>query len=249
MRKFPTRLIFNLLLQIVLIICCFSASAQQISLDDFNVLRSYGTMPEDFLTSARKANAERSGIKISNHARGREKFEIAADYGINELMLSGRVVYGDPIGAYIGRVADSLLKPFPEVRSRLRFYVTKSDVPNAYSTDRGIIFINVGLIARLKNEAELAYVISHETVHYVKQHNIHIFLEKERIFSRKHKDNDYRELSFTDRLLAINFRSKEIETEADVEGLRTFYSRSPYDMGSVTDVFNILLYSAYPFTN
>jgi beta-barrel assembly-enhancing protease len=246
------------LLYLLAIYFCFICTvpftaAQTLSPGDYTVLRSYGTMPADFIEAAQKVNADysanKSRSKQKSKARGQDKFEIVQEYGLNEMFMSGSVVYGDAIGTYVNRVADSLLAAFPGLRKELRFYVTKSDAANAYSTDKGIIFINIGLIARLRNEAQLAYVIAHEIVHYIKQHNIRIFLEKEKAFGRKKKITSYRYYSFVDRLLAVNFRSKEMETEADMVALRNYFSRSHYDLDAVPDVFNALLYSAYPFTN
>ena len=42
----------------------------------------------------------------------------------------------------------------------VRIYVTKSPYVNAFSTDQGVIMINIGLIAQLENEAQLAYAVA-----------------------------------------------------------------------------------------
>jgi hypothetical protein len=227
--------------------------AQDYDLNSFIALKSSGPVPVDFQNSIHKIESDYASrnkhVKKQRKIKGQEKFNVATSYYINEMFLSGNVVFGDPIGKYVNEVADSLLVNFPEIRKQVRFYITKSPVANAYSTDNGVIFINVGLIARVKNEAQLAFIIAHEVVHYYYKHNISIFLEKEKAFDKKEKDNSYRYLSLVEKLLAINYRSKEIEAFADREGLRTYYSSSSYDIGAIKDVFDVLLYSSYPFTN
>jgi hypothetical protein len=225
--------------------------AQQVDLQHFDALRSYGKIPEDILNSIKKVESDyKSGGKdngTKNAKQTEEKFRVMSNYYMNELLLSGNVVFGDPIGTYVNKVADSLLAGFPELRKQIRIYITRSEYGNAYSTDEGVIFINVGLIARLKNEAQLAYIISHELVHYVKKHNITIYQENEKAMRRKTEEYSDRDLS--QRLMQVNFRSKEIEMLADREGLRNYFAKSNYAVDEAEGVFDILLYSSYPFTN
>ncbi len=228
-------------------------SGQSPAIDNFRSLQSYGQIPEDFLNSFRVSDPTTTEgkilVKSRKNSQGSEKFKVRSDYYMNELLTGGDVVFGDPIGAYVNKVADTLLATQPELRKQLRFYVTKSVAANAYASDAGIIFINIGLIARIKNEAQLAYILSHEIVHYVKQHNITIFLEEEKAYSRRNKNTEYQDLSVSEKLMRVNYRSKEIETIADHDGLAKYFANSPYDVNEVEGVFDVLLYSAYPFTN
>jgi predicted Zn-dependent protease/predicted small secreted protein len=51
-----------------------------------------------------------------------------------------------------------------------RFGVIDSDAVNAYATPGGYVFITVGLLRKLNNEAELAGVLGHEIAHVVRGH-------------------------------------------------------------------------------
>ena len=53
-----------------------------------------------------------------------------------------------------------------------QFGVLDSDNINAFATPGGYVLITKGLLARLKNEAELAGVLAHETAHVVKKHHL-----------------------------------------------------------------------------
>jgi len=51
-----------------------------------------------------------------------------------------------------------------------RFGVIDSDAVNAYATPGGYVFVTVGLMRKLNNEAELAGVLAHEIAHVVRGH-------------------------------------------------------------------------------
>lgn len=237
--------------------CCFfgilPVSAQSSYIREFSRLKAEGSVPEDIIRAMERSGKDyqerRQDMSKNKRAKGEEKFELTASYNLDEMFLGGRVIFGDPVTTYINRVADSLLIGFPEIRRELRFYTTRSPYANAYSTDQGVILVNVGLIARLNNEAELAYILAHEIIHYLHKHNITIFLEKEKVTKRRKSDRSIRNLSLSERLLSLNYRSKEIETFSDQEALRRFYSTTSYDATAIESVFDILLFSEFPFSN
>jgi Zn-dependent protease with chaperone function len=51
-----------------------------------------------------------------------------------------------------------------------RLIVTRSYVDNAFATGDGTVFINAGLVASLRNEDQLAFVIAHELAHGILNH-------------------------------------------------------------------------------
>src|SRR3954467_9544972 len=53
-----------------------------------------------------------------------------------------------------------------------RFGILDSDNLNAFATPGGYVLVTKGLLARLKNEAELAGVLAHEIAHVVKKHHL-----------------------------------------------------------------------------
>jgi predicted Zn-dependent protease len=53
-----------------------------------------------------------------------------------------------------------------------RFGVLDSDNINAFATPGGYVLVTKGLLARLRNEAELAGVLAHEIAHVVKKHHL-----------------------------------------------------------------------------
>ncbi len=96
-------------------------------------------------------------------------------YGIDKILQSGLVIYGDDISNYVTKVANKLLKKEPKLRKELRFYTIKSNVTNAFSTDQGIIVVTSGLISQITSEAHLAYILAHEIAHYTEKHVVEGF--------------------------------------------------------------------------
>lgn len=57
-----------------------------------------------------------------------------------------------------------------DIQFAWRFGVIDSDAVNAYATPGGYVFVTVGLLRKLNNEAELAGVLAHEVAHVVRGH-------------------------------------------------------------------------------
>ena len=82
------------------------------------------------------------------------------------------LVYNQPVAeAYLENIVAPLLEgtPSPELVN-FRFSIVRDPMVNAFSLPNGSIYINTGLIAALRNEAELASVLSHEIAHVNKRH-------------------------------------------------------------------------------
>ena len=89
---------------------------------------------------------------------------------MDRILSNGVVFYGNKINKYVEKVADELLKDNLTLRKELSFYIVKTSEINAFATDRGEIFITIGLLAQIENEAQLAFVLSHEIIHYKNKH-------------------------------------------------------------------------------
>ena len=183
--------------------------AQNKDFTHYTPLLSEAPVPIDFQTSyLEKVKEDRERLKVNKEDKENdksEKFVVTSNFVISHLLQSGKILFNDPVSRYINHVADSLLKPFPDLRKELRFYAVKSPEVNAFATDKGMVFVNLGLISRLHNEAELAFVLAHEIVHFVKKHNINLFLEKEKIDNRSAENQG---LNLKDKVFKKHFRSR-----------------------------------------
>lgn len=196
-------------------------------LDNYVPLQSTGTLPEEFLTlSSEKYAADIE--ELSRDDKSKDNIErgyyLEANFLLDELLLSGKVLLGDPLTAYVNQVASKILPHIArEAAEHLKFYVVKYGVINAYAADRGAIMINMGLLAKLESEAQLAFVLCHEITHYLEQHNITRYVTFEEVDAKQGKRSDPEKA-----LLSKAMYSREQESEADIKGYE-LYLKAGYD--------------------
>ena len=149
--------------------------AQQ-DFNNFQTFVSVGAIPKDFSSLTYMKIDEDLKEQKGDLSKAKERiFLQGIHYGIDEILHSGMVCYGDEVSHYIENVIDKLLADDPFLRSKLRFYTIKSTESNAFSTDQGIVFVTTGLISQLTNEAQLALVLAHEISHYTEKHVVASF--------------------------------------------------------------------------
>ena len=235
-----------------IIILCFYlfifVSVQSQNQIQYHALRCAGEIPDDFLKlSGEKVQTDKSKISKKNISRTEKRLEnefaVNSNFGIDEILFSGKVLYGDALSIYINKVADKVLEKNPKLRKELRFYVLKSYSVNAFSTNQGIIFVTVGLVSQLENEAQLAYILCHEISHYTQKHSLESYKRKNDVLEGKGK---FKVLDFDERIQEIYSYSKDNEFEADVEGVK-LYLKTPYNKQAALSSFDMLLFSYLPY--
>lgn len=224
--------------------------SQSVDWNHYTPLVAQAPIPDDMLVLASQqyeASRKERGFDTIADVRERitrEQFLLQSTFVIRELLQSGKVLFNDPLTVYCNQMKDFLLRDNEAVRKKIRIYVVKSPAVNAFATTDGILFVNVGLLAHLTNEAQLAFVLCHEIQHYIKQHPINERVETDRM---DRNQTLARGTSLEDRLLAKNQYSRELETEADELGLE-LYLTTPYSIMALDEAFDILQYSHLPFS-
>ncbi len=215
------------------------------NVDNFTVLKSGGKVPQEFNTlSSEKVKEEYKTVSKKDKRIDQlsaKRFILESNYFIDQLLSNGAILYNEDLSQFVSKVADELLENDKELRNNLRFYVIKSPTVNAFATDRGTIFITIGLLAQIENEAQLAYVLSHEIIHYKNKHARTGFVENQRI---NHSSGKYKRDNW-DKALNKSKYAKELELEADVEGLQIFL-KSKYSIDEIKTVFDVLQYAHIP---
>lgn len=210
-------------------------------LDNFVSLKSSGEIPKDFTTlSSQKFEIDRA--ENTNKELDKDFF-LSTRFFIDELLLSGKVIFNDPVTIYINKVADYILADEPELRKKLRFYTLKTNTPNAFSTDQGVVLVTTGLIAQLENEAQLGFILCHEIIHYIEKHVRNGYVENKNITKGR---GEYSGLSYRSRISQLSKYSKDLEFEADKQGI-DMYLKSEYPVEEIFSAFEVLLYSYLPF--
>lgn len=76
------------------------------------------------------------------------------------------LVLADPdLQDYITRVGSRLIPPGLPQRLQFHFGVLREPTINAFALPQGGVYLNIGLLVRLENEAQLAHVLAHEITH------------------------------------------------------------------------------------
>lgn len=203
-----------------------------------------GEIPEIFTELAiDRYNREISEIeKYEKSSKDAKDFILKSSYHATEILHCGQVLFGDPVTEYVKEVASELLKNKPELYNRLQFYTLKTSIANATSNSHGIILVNTGLIAKLKNEGELAFVLAHEIAHYISEDPINSYLKNIEILKGK---GWFESQSWYDKIRKLGKYSRKIEHNADSIGAELFLE-SEYSSDCITSALKSLYYSNLP---
>ncbi len=217
-------------LAILLFFSCLESFAQQNLKENYMPLKSSGALPDVFTQNIR--NVIKDDITELNKQKDKNKslkttYLTETNYEIEKIVKSGNTLINDEITTYLNKVVDVVLKNNPTLRNELHVYTLKSPVVNAYSYDKGYVFINIGLIAQAETEAQLAYILCHEICHYTKKHHINGYVDNKKI-----ERNRYDGKSKNDVLIEKCQYSKEKESEADIEGFKLF-EQTNYNLKSL----------------
>ncbi|MCX2744070.1 M48 family metallopeptidase [Mangrovivirga sp. M17] len=226
-----------LLTNFLLLLVSFDSNSQSIE-----KLEAKGAIPSDLLElPSLTYQKELESISESDSRKVRkekENFYFNSNFILFDYLTSGKVLFNDPVTNYLNEILTNLLKEnHPELLNEIRLYAVKSPVPNAFTTNNGMIFFNIGLLEKLNNEAEIAFILAHEVIHYKNKHVIDGYLESKEI---EKGSGDYKKLTVKDQFLTKAKYSRERELEADELGFDIFLN-SDYNISDPQNVYDILL--------
>lgn len=125
---------------------------------------------------------------------------------------SGQIFQHDKATAYIQSVMDKL---FPEFKGKIVVHIYDSTELNAFALPNGSVYFNIGLLARIENEAQLAAVLAHEASHFIEKHS---FKERVRIKNAAAFALSGVPFSSLAAVSSISGFSQDLEREADAKG-------------------------------
>lgn len=142
------------------------------------------------------------------------------------LHRSGKVIFNSEAGDYLNELKSKLLENYPEVDKLVHVYITENGTLNAFATVNNNVYINIGLLARVENEAQLAFILSHEIMHIV---NAHIVNESLKV-NEQADTYSASDITVDNDILQLYKHevSREHETEADLDGF-TLFLQHDYD--------------------
>jgi hypothetical protein len=100
--------------------------------EHFKTIESKGVIPNDFFPKA-------YNLQFTSDTLNEDKVWSPAFFMINELFSSGKVLFGDSVSLYINKIDKNLIENNQELKSKIRFYVLKSNSVNAFTTNDGMV--------------------------------------------------------------------------------------------------------------
>ncbi len=160
----------------------------------------------------------------------------------DELRSRGMVLQDAQVDAYIRNVAERLIPPGLATAVPFKFYVARDPMVNAFALPNGSIYLHVGLLARLENEAQLAHVLSHEIAHVVQRHSLQGSRNRKATIVAAHVADLLlfgTSIAYLPAIGALAGHSRESEAEADRLALE-YMSRAGYPLDGAEQLFKLL---------
>jgi tetratricopeptide (TPR) repeat protein len=163
------------------------------------------------------------------------------------------LVYNDPEAvAYIEGIGKKLIPDAQLENVTWRFRILRDAEPNAFALPNGSVYIHSGLLAMLRNEAQLAAIVGHEITHVVNRHG---YLENRSYRKKMATGNILGGIAgatlggaggaalsqlIPGLILATYYGySRELEHEADIYGLHAM-ARNNYSPDQMSATFELL---------
>lgn len=166
------------------------------------------------------------------HEKERRLWHEAAGYE-NTIARSGQIYEHARATKYLQGVMDGL---YPEFKGKIPVRIYDSTQLNAFAMPNGSIYINIGMLARVENEAQLAAVLGHEAVHFIEKHSF-----QQRVSTKNAASFAVSGIPFASLAAAssISGFSRELEREADAMGYQRLV-KAGYDPREAHKVFQYL---------
>lgn len=161
-----------------------------------------------------------------------------ANYTVRREVMQGNLIFGTKMNAYLDKIVENLLKDETQLRSQIHVYILRSAEVNAYATESGVLFVNLGMLAQVSNESELAFVLAHEISHFALGHKVYA----ESYYKRFDKNDGL------ERWLEFQNELRQNETAADKTAAERFFKNSNYSYVDMMGIFDVLQYSDLPFS-
>lgn len=159
---------------------------------------------------------------------------------LNEAIRKKRITYASTeIKQYVQNVLDRI---YPEFDGLLKIDLLDSPHLNAFALPNGSIYINIGLLGRLENEAQLATILAHEGSHFIHQHSLKQRASADSAVWAGVGLEALTGIPFSGTLLTqsiLSSYSQSHEGEADKEGFKRL-ANAGYDVREAPATFHIL---------
>lgn len=114
--------------------------------------------------------------QIPDHFDQKQKLYLIRRYAdrkvsSEKMLKSGFIIDNGELHNYIVELRNRIIQANPEIDSSLKVYVVRDLSPNAFTVGDNIVYLNLGLLYRLRNNEELIYILCHEIAHNTLKHS------------------------------------------------------------------------------
>lgn len=158
----------------------YSASLQ-IQDETLNLLTYFQPDPDAYLRfrtetyEGKNRNAFRRGHRLPRLRHEMLYYPIdeeGAGYAIAANLASQGLLHNPELTQYVNNVGNIVVEASHAYDLGFRFLILETEDVKAVATPGGTIFVSVGMLRWLKNEAELAAVLAHEIAHVTMRHGL-----------------------------------------------------------------------------
>ncbi len=112
----------------------------------------------------------------------KEELTIGGSLALEAVHKFGGIYKNPVLQNYVNLVGKSLAEVSERPEIDYHFAILNTDQPNGFATPGGYVFVSVGLLRLLQNEAQLAGVLGHEIAHIAQKHALKT-LQRSKILS------------------------------------------------------------------
>jgi beta-barrel assembly-enhancing protease len=159
-----------------------------------------------------------------------------------ELQNKGLISRNKVCGDYVATLGARLVPATASGVTRFRFLVVREPFVNAFALPDGTIYVTAGLLARMNNEAQLAFVLGHEISHVVLRHALKAHESNKNKLIAAHITDLVlmgTSIAYLPYVAAMASYSREQEQDADRMGLQLM-STAGYRLAEVEPLFSVL---------
>ena len=177
-----------------------------------------------------------------------EELALGQSVALEAFSRFGGEYRNEPLTRYVNLVGKTIGEVSDRPNLKYHFAILNSREQNAFAAPGGYIFVTIGLLKTLKNEAELAGVLAHEVAHVTQKHMLETIQRgavlssaTEFTMTAMKKDPEmYANVvdEITDKLFTKGL-DKDLEYEADVYGIEFAY-RAGYNPKGLRDYLKTL---------
>lgn len=149
-------------------------------------------VPSEYIFDVKSEYSSIAQLQVNNvKQRDIYRFAELSTYGKKELFTSGKIYLGwKEIEDYLNKILQQILPHELKGKQNMHVFLARSSESNAYAIHDGTIFVNIGLLAEVVNEAGLAIIIAHEVAHYIHRDPLLSFTKGLKIYTKKNRNKN-----------------------------------------------------------